>query len=124
MRAERLLRAAARRAALKAEKPKLDRIDTYSEFKRSVVEPDFREFMANKADLRKAWHCAGSLFHLHDWVYAAHKASIDSKYKFVGDDGERKPIACAAHFATSLGQTACSTLPEPELHRSKYQASV
>jgi hypothetical protein len=37
----------------------MDRIDTHSEFKRSVVEPDFREFMENKADLRKAWHCAG-----------------------------------------------------------------
>ena len=33
----------------------------------------------DKGDLRKAWHCAGPLFHLHDWVYAKHKASIDGK---------------------------------------------
>jgi hypothetical protein len=82
----------------------MDRIDTHSEFKRSVVAPDFREFMENKADLRKAWHCAGSLFHLHEWVYAAHKASIDRKYMFVDDYRKTKPVSCAADFATSLGQ--------------------
>ncbi len=42
----------------------VDRIDTYTEFKRSIVEPDFRDFLADRGDLRKAWHCAGSLFHL------------------------------------------------------------
>ena len=82
----------------------MDRIDTHSEFKRSVVEPDFREFMVNKADLRKAWHRAGSLFYLHDWVYVAHKASIDRKYMFVDDDRKTKPVSRATDFATSLGQ--------------------
>jgi hypothetical protein len=57
-------------------------IDTYKDFMSKVVEPDFNEFVADKVNLRRAWHCAGSLFHLHDWVYAAHKASIDIKYKF------------------------------------------
>ena len=60
--------------------------------------------MADTGDLRKAWHCAGSLFHLHDWVYAAHKASIDAKYKFVDDNGQTQSVSCAAHFANSLGQ--------------------
>jgi hypothetical protein len=80
------------------------RIDTHREFRRSVVEPDFRDFVADKGDLRKAWHCAGSLFHLHDWVYAAHKSSIDAKYTFVDDKGQTQPVSCAAHFANSLGQ--------------------
>jgi hypothetical protein len=82
----------------------LDRIDTYGEFKRAVVEPDFREFMADRGNLRKAWHCAGSLFHLHNWVYAAHKKSIDANYTFVDDQGRAQSVSCAAHFANSLGQ--------------------
>jgi hypothetical protein len=82
----------------------VQKIDTYKDFKREVVDPDFREFMDNKADLRKAWHCAASLFHLHDWVYAAHKASIDAKYTYVDDKGHTRPVSCASHFANSLGQ--------------------
>jgi hypothetical protein len=62
-------------------------IDTYEDFKTSVAEPDFQEFMADKGNLRKAWHCAGSLFHLHDWVYGAHKTSIDAKYTYKDDGG-------------------------------------
>jgi hypothetical protein len=83
----------------------VDRIATYQEFKRSVVEADFREFMANRDDLRKAWHCAGSLFNLGDWVYAAHKATIDAKYKFVDDNGRTRPVSRVEEFATALGQT-------------------
>jgi hypothetical protein len=80
------------------------RIDTCTEFKRSVVEPDFHAFMADRGDLRKAWHCAGSLFHLHDWVYAAHKSSIDANYQFVDDDGQTKPVSRVSHFANALGR--------------------
>jgi hypothetical protein len=80
------------------------RIDTYQDFKTLVVEPDFQEFMADRGNLRKAWHCAGSLFHLHDWVYEAHKASIDAKYTFVDDRGHTQQVSCAPHFANSLGQ--------------------
>jgi len=82
----------------------MGQIDTYSKYKQQVVERDFREFMAARADLRKAWHCAGSLFHLHEWVYAAHKAAIDAKYTFVDDNGSIRPVSCAVHFANSLGQ--------------------
>ena len=82
----------------------MGQIDTYSKYKQQVVERDFREFMAARADLRKAWHCAGSLFHLHEWVYAAHKAAIDVKYTFVDDNGSIRPVSCAVHFANSLGQ--------------------
>jgi hypothetical protein len=79
------------------------RIDTYTDFKQEVVDADFRDFMADDSgNLRKAWHCAGSLFHLHDWVYAAHKASIDAKYTFTND--QKQTQSCASHFANSLGQ--------------------
>jgi hypothetical protein len=82
----------------------MERIDNYRAFKRSILEPDLHDFMKDIGNLRKAWHCAGSLFHLHDWVYAACKSSIDSKYKFVDDSGQTKSVACAAHFANALGQ--------------------
>jgi len=60
--------------------------------------------MNAKGDLRKAWHCAGSLFHLHEWVYAAHKSSIDAKYQFLDDQSRIQSVSCAVHFANSLGQ--------------------
>ena len=79
-------------------------ITTYTEFKQAVVEPDFRDFMSDQSNLRKAWHSAGSLFHLADWVYVAHKPTIDSKYKFVDDIGRTKFVSCPIEFANSLGQ--------------------
>ena len=79
-------------------------INTYTKYKHQIVEVDFNEFMAARGDLRKAWHCAGSLFHLHDWVYAGHNASIDAKYTFVNDKGRKQKVSCATHFANSLGQ--------------------
>jgi hypothetical protein len=82
----------------------VERIDTYKEFKRAVVEQDFQDFMADRGNLRKAWHCAGSLFHLHDRVYKANKKAIEAKYKFRDDDGEIKSIRKPEHFANSLGQ--------------------
>ena len=97
----------------------MQRIDTCREFKQYVVEPDFRDFMADVSDLRRAWHCAGSLFHLHDWVYAAHKASIDATYTFVDDEAKTRPVSCAAHFANSLGQQH----PDFQLVRSTANSS-
>ena len=82
----------------------MERVDKYGEFKRSILEPDFRDFMADKGNLRKAWHCAGSLFHLHNWVYAARKSSIDAKYKFVDDGGQTQSVSRVEHFANALGQ--------------------
>jgi hypothetical protein len=70
-------------------------------------------------NLRKAWHCAGSLFHLHEWVYAAHKSSIDAKYTFVDHNGRTQSVSCAAHFANSLGQKC----PEFELIRGIANSS-
>jgi hypothetical protein len=81
------------------------RIDTYNEFKRSIVEPDFHELIADWGNLRKAWHCAGSLFHLADWVYEAHKSSIDKRFQFIDDNGQTRPVSNSKEFANSLGQT-------------------
>ena len=82
----------------------MTRVADYKEFKRSIVELDFKEFMADRSDIRKAWHCAGSLFHLADWVYAAHKQAIDAKYTFVDDPGVTRSVSRTKDFANSLGQ--------------------
>jgi hypothetical protein len=89
----------------KSEELKLtDRIDTYQKFKGCIVEPDFDDFMKDKGNLRKAWHCAGSLFHLADWVYGKHKPSIDAKYQYLDDNGTTKSVSRVEEFATALGQ--------------------
>jgi hypothetical protein len=96
-------------------------INTYSDFKREVVDADFKDFMADDSgNLRKAWHCAGSLFHIHDWVYAAHKTSIDAKYTFVNDKNQTQAVSRASHFANSLGQQH----PNFELIRGIANASM
>jgi hypothetical protein len=82
----------------------VQKIDTYQDFLREIVEPDCNDFFADKANLRRAWQCAGSLFHLHDWVYAAHKTSIDAKYTFTNRQGATESVSCNEHFANALGQ--------------------
>jgi hypothetical protein len=79
-------------------------ITTYKEYKRSIVDRDFQDFMKSKGDLRKAWHCAISLFHLHDWVYVARQSSIKSSYKFQDHNGIIRPVSSAREFANSLAQ--------------------
>src|SRR4029078_6241328 len=51
-----------------------------------------------------AWHCAGSLFHMTDWVYKAHEPTINAHYTYVDDHGVPKPVSDVKHFANSLGQ--------------------
>lgn len=58
----------------------MDKIDTYLIFKSEVVEKDMEDFLSNKTDLRKAFHCAISLFHLADWVYIAKKSELRAKF--------------------------------------------
>lgn len=79
-------------------------VTNYTEFRRFVVEPDLQDFMTNRDDVRKAWHCAGSLFHLADWVYGAHKTGIDTRFSFVNDQGVTRQVSRIEEFATALGQ--------------------
>ena len=97
----------------------MTRIDTYSEYKSFVAELDLADFLAHRDDLRRAWHCAGSLFHLSDWVYQAHAASINAGFTYVDDAGVTQRVTKAEHFATSLGQQ----FPEFQLIRGIANAS-
>ena len=53
--------------------------------------PDYDDFFADLDNLRKAFHCAGSLFHMADWLYWGNKAYIDAKFTWL--DGTC-PTAC------------------------------
>jgi len=45
-----------------------------------MVEPDYNDFLAQKGSLRRAYHCATSLFHMADWLWIAHKTEIRAIY--------------------------------------------
>ncbi len=74
------------------------------QFREEVVRPDLEDFMKDKGDVRKAFHCAISLFHLADWVYASHKKQIDAKFGFIDDRGKERQVNNSAEFANALGQ--------------------
>lgn len=52
------------------------KITNSREYLDEVVEPDFAEAQANPASLRNAFHCAASLYHLHEFVFADHGATL------------------------------------------------
>ena len=62
-------------------------------FWRDIVVPDYNDFAANIADLRRAFHCAISLFHLSDWMYVAHKAYIDANFTFHDKIDVARPVS-------------------------------
>jgi hypothetical protein len=72
-------------------------------FWRDIVVPDYNDFAAKTGDLRRAFHCAISLFHLSDWVYLAHKAHIDANFTFRDKNGVARPVTDEKTFANALG---------------------
>jgi hypothetical protein len=45
------------------------KIDDCKKYWNEFVEPDYQEFQADQGNVRKAFHCAISLFHMADWIY-------------------------------------------------------
>ena len=45
------------------------KIDDCKKYWDEFVEPDFQDYVAQQGDLRSAFHCAISLFHMADWIY-------------------------------------------------------
>lgn len=84
---------------------KVTKLTNYSDYSSSIVQPDYDDFMNNDGDLRVAFHCAISLFHLHDWVYDHHKAYIDKHFTFLRN-GAATAVSSASEFAHSLAD-AC-----------------
>lgn len=55
------------------------KITNAREYFDEVVEPDFAEAAANSDSLRSAFHCASSLYHLHEFIFSDHKSSLNFK---------------------------------------------
>ena len=67
------------------------KIDDYKKYWNQVVVPDYDDFFQNLDNLRKAFHCASSLFHMADWLYWDNKAYIDANLTWL-DGSVRKPV--------------------------------
>ena len=57
-------------------------IATPQDFWDYVVVPDYDDSVTNVDDLRKAFHCAISLFHMADWIYITHQTTIHATFYF------------------------------------------
>ncbi|MBN9532650.1 MAG: hypothetical protein J0H10_04760 [Alphaproteobacteria bacterium] len=55
------------------------KITNAREYFDEIAFPDFGEANANPASLRYAFHCASSLYHLHEFVFAEHKSALNFK---------------------------------------------
>jgi hypothetical protein len=77
---------------------------TPADFWFGMVEPDFADCEANKADLRAAFHAAISLFHMHDWVWKTHRDAIKAIFTYRGRDRKKHAVHDAGSFANALEQ--------------------
>jgi hypothetical protein len=66
--------------------------------------PDCNDFSAAIDDLRPAFHCAISLFHLSDWVYVVHRTYINANFTYRDKNGFVQPVTDEKTFANALGQ--------------------
>jgi hypothetical protein len=77
-------------------------IQDYRAYWRDVVEPDYNDFNAKIDDLRRAFHCAITLFHMCDWVYVAHKPYIDSTFAYKDKNGASQSVSNEKGFADAI----------------------
>ena len=70
--------------------------DDAGDYWEGVFEPDYQDFLQAPDDLRRALHCAISLFHMADWVFHTHEAAVRAHFGITAArDGE-------VEFATAL----------------------
>ena len=110
----------------------IHRIDNYRSFWRDIVTPDYNDFMNQREDLRRAFHCAISLFHMADWVYLTHKAFIDAQFTFVDKNGTQQRVQDEKMFANAvrdlhsefeLIRGIANSAKHLEIRRGKHPAS-
>jgi len=78
------------------------KIDNYKKYWNEVVELDYQDFMNAIDDVRKAFHCASSLFHMADWLYFGNKAYIDGRFTFTDRNGTVQPVNDEKTFANAV----------------------
>jgi len=69
---------------------KLTSVRTASEFKKGVVDPDYRDYKANPLDLRRAYHLALGLFHLRDWTFWQYSETPTWRYRNSVNDYQKE----------------------------------
>ncbi len=85
---------------------KISRIQTPQEFWDGVVVPDYNDFKSSIDDLRLAFHCAISLFHMSDWIYETHKVVINGTLRFNDrKTGKSKPVNRATEYANYISDS-------------------
>lgn len=75
-----------------------------ADYWQEMVEPDYRECLNKPADLRAAFHAAISLFHMHDWIWKTHEASVRASFIFTDGKGSTIKVHDTASFANALEQ--------------------
>jgi hypothetical protein len=80
----------------------MQQIDDYNKYWNQVVVPDYDDFFGALDDLRKAFHCASSLFHMADWVYHGNKAYIDANITWLDGNGVVQRVTDEKTFANAL----------------------
>jgi hypothetical protein len=81
------------------------RISDYQTYWNDILRPDYHDFLRNDGDLRSAFHCAVSLFHMHDWIYRSYRPEINSTVTFLDQHGNAQPVSDASTFANSISDT-------------------
>jgi len=81
----------------------IQRIGIPQEYWDQVVVPDYSDFTTKIDDLRVAFHCAISLFHMHDWIYMTHKSVIDQSFQFKNrKTSALTPVSDERQFADAI----------------------
>jgi hypothetical protein len=78
------------------------RIDNYQIYWQDVVAPDYQDFLRRDDDLRSAFHCAISLFHMHDWLYRANPAQINQTFTYRDRNGNSQLVHDPRTFANAV----------------------
>jgi hypothetical protein len=81
---------------------KSKRIETALEYWERIAKPDYKEFQEDISDLRRAFHCAVSLFHLSDWLYVEHKSQIDPVFFIKDGKGNIRQVRDEKEFAAAI----------------------
>ena len=79
-------------------------LNTSADFWLEIVVPDCSEYFNNKGNLRLALHAAISLFHMSDWVFHTHQATVVSGFTYINNAGVPANVSSASTFANSLEQ--------------------
>lgn len=84
-----------------------------AEYWNEILVPDFDDFIKQIDDLRKAFHCAISLFHMCDWIYVFYGLQVCSSFTYKDNNDATQAVSDEKTFANAL-RDLC---PEFELIR-------